>query len=220
MTSRVVLGSVFLACVLLTHPVLAQDVESPPTGADAEARGLFLAAQVAFDEGRFESAVQYFLQAFRLSGRPELLYNIGNTYDRLQQPEEALQHFEQYLQQQPGAENQRQVEARVRLLRQTLEARQAPAQADVTPSAATPSVPTPEQTAQASTAAPAPAAPPTAAPPAATATDEGSSTSWVIWGGLGAVVVAAAVVAVVIASGGDTTQDPLVPRDGAPVVKL
>lgn len=218
MANRVFLGSIFFACVLLTQPVFAQDPDAPPTGGDAEARGLFMAAQVAFDEGRFESAVQYFLQAFRLSGRPELLYNIGNTYDRLQQPEEALRHFEQYLRERPDAENQRQVEARVRLLRQTLEARQAPSPSDATPPAATITVPTPEQTAQASArTAPEPSP---SAPPAATAADEGSSASWVIWGGLGAVVVAAAVVAVVIASGGDTTQGPLVPREGTPVVKL
>lgn len=218
MVSRVFLGSVFFACVLLTQPVLAQEADAPPTGGDAEARGLFMAAQVAFDEGRFESAVQYFLQAFRLSGRPELLYNIGNTYDRLQQPEEALRHFEQYLQQRPGAENERQVEARVRLLRQTLETRQAPSPSEATPAPATVSAPTPEQTAQAS-AITAPEPTPSA-PPAATAADEGSSASWMIWGGLGAVVVAAAVVAVVLASGGDTTQEPLVPREGTPVVKL
>jgi len=223
MVSRVFLGSVFFTCLLLTQPVSAQEADAPPTGGDAEARGLFMAAQVAFDEGRFESAVQYFLQAFRLSGRPELLYNIGNTYDRLQKPEEALRHFEQYLQQRPGAENERQVEARVRLLRQTLEARQAPSTSEATPSEATlapatVSAPTPEQTAQASAYTEPERAP--SAPPAATTADEGSGTSWVIWGGLGAVVVAAAVVAVVIASGGDTTQGPLVPREGTPVVKL
>lgn len=195
----------------------AQEGAPPLSGADQEARALFMAAQVAFDEGRFESAVEYFLQSYRLSHRPELLYNIGNTYDRLQKPEEALQHFEQYLRERPDAENHLQVEARARLLRQSVETRRAQPLASA-PSVAPAVAPTPEQTAQAhASEAPAPI---TQAPPAATTAADDGGSSWLLWTGVGAAVVAATVVTIVIAASGSATQDPLVPQDGAPVVRL
>lgn len=190
----------------------AVDRDQAMSGTDQEARAIFMAAQVAFDEGRFESAVQYFLQSFRLSGRPELLYNIGNTYDRLQQPEQALHYFDQYLQQRPNAENNKQVEARTRLLRQAVDQRRTSVNTPV-------AVPTPEQTAQAHAAATEPLAP-SQAPPAATASANEGGSSWLLWTGLGTAVVAATIVTVVMATGGTTTQDPLLPSDGVAVRRL
>lgn len=208
-----------------SQPVFAQqsaqqsEQASPPqvNGADQEARALFMAAQVAFDEGRFDSAVQYFVQSHRLSQRPELLYNIGNTYDRLQQPEQALEYFDQYLRERPNADNRLQVEARARLLRQSLAARQT---SNATTAPIEPTVPTPEQTAQAH-ATEYEITPPAAAPPSATVVSEEGGSGWILWAGIGAAVVAATVVVVVLASsGGSTTQAPLVPEAGAPVVRL
>jgi tetratricopeptide (TPR) repeat protein len=200
----------------------SQSGQAQLSGADQEARALFMAAQVAFDEGRFESAVQYFLQSYRLSQRPELLYNIGNTYDRLQQPEQALEYFDRYLRERPNAENHLQVEARVRLLRQSVSARQAQPHTSSTPSAPSTeaAVPTPQQTAQAHVEANEPAAIPPAAPQQATRAEDDSGPYWLLWGGVGAAVIAATVVTVVIATSGSTTQEPLVPQDGAHVVRL
>lgn len=196
-----------------------QPEQAQLSGADQEARALFMAAQVAFDEGRFESAVQYFLQSYRLSARPELLYNIGNTYDRLQQPEQALEYFDRYMRERPTAENHLQVEARARLLRQSVEARRAQPTTAGAPSPAV--APTPQQTAEAhvqANEAPTPQA--ASAPQAATTVDADSGPNWLLWTGVGAAVIAATVVTVVIATSGSTTQDPLVPQDGAPVVRL
>jgi tetratricopeptide (TPR) repeat protein len=189
------------------------ETDAPMGGTDAEARAVFMAAEVAFNEGRFESAVQYFLQSFRLSGRPELLYNIGNTYDRLQKPEEALEYFDLYLRQRPNAENNKQVEARTRLLRRAVDERA------MFPNSAAPPVPTPEETAQAQVAAfEAPA--PVSAPPAAIApTSEGDS-SWLLWTGVGASAVIVTVVAIVIATSANTTQGPLLPSDDVAVRRL
>jgi len=188
--------------------------DSVLTATDREARAVFMAAEVAFEEGRFQSAVEYFLQSFRLSGRPELLYNIGNTYDRLQKPEEALEYFDQYLRQRPNAENNKQVEARTRLLRQAVDERRIFADG-----AAPHAAPTPEQTAQAHVAA-TEAPGPTQAPPAATAPTAESDSSWILWGSVAVAVMTATVVTVLVATHSTTTQDPLLPSSDVPVRRL
>jgi tetratricopeptide (TPR) repeat protein len=85
---------------------------------DKAARGLFEAGSVAFEEGRFEEALNHFSKAYELSpNRHLLLYNIGSSLDRLRRDKEALSNFERYLELNPTAPNRPAVEARVRLLR-------------------------------------------------------------------------------------------------------
>jgi tetratricopeptide (TPR) repeat protein len=64
---------------------------------DEEARGLFMAGQAAFRDQRWDDAMRYFQQAFDLSPRPELLYNVGVAADRLRRDQEALAAFERFL---------------------------------------------------------------------------------------------------------------------------
>ena len=69
-------------------PAVAQPTGSPSTAdpsADAEARAHYQAGQLAFDQGRFENALESFRMAYALSQRPELLYNIASAADRLRQ---------------------------------------------------------------------------------------------------------------------------------------
>lgn len=89
--------------------------------ADVEARALFQAGLVAFGDGRYENALDYFERAYELSGRTQLLFNIGTTADRLRQEEKALEAFERYLAAHPDAENRREVEARLRILKREVE---------------------------------------------------------------------------------------------------
>jgi len=91
---------------------LAEDEESP-----SEARALFLAGRVAFEEGRFEAAIRHFEASYELSQRAALLYNIAQCYDRLRRDRDAMEAFERYLQVSPMAENRSTVEARLRALR-------------------------------------------------------------------------------------------------------
>ena len=99
--------------------------EAPDESRDQQARALFGAAEEAFAAGRFEDALRYFRESHELSGRPELLYNIGTTADRLQREEDAVEAFEQYLAARPDAENAAQVRARVEALRVEIAAEQA-----------------------------------------------------------------------------------------------
>lgn len=119
----------------------AQEAEGS-NASDEEARALYQAGRVAFDDGRFADALGYFERAHELSGRPQLLFNIGSAADRLRRNAVALEHFEAYLEAVPDAENRRSVEARITLLRDALEHGREHGTAED-------QVPTPEETAAA-----------------------------------------------------------------------
>jgi tetratricopeptide (TPR) repeat protein len=191
---------------------LAQDAPAdgdavPSASHDAEARALFQAGSVAFNDGRFEDALSYFTRSHELSGRPELLYNIGTTQDRLRREPEAVSAFEAYLEAVPDAHNRREVEGRLRVLREEI-AREADAERARARDATT--------------------APVTDAP-SSEPVDRGESgggedviTSWWLWTIIG-VVVAGAVVGAVVATqttGGDTYPDLLTGSDGTVVFTL
>jgi len=111
--------------------------------ADAEARGLFDAAMAAFDDGRFDDALGYFQRSHDLSHRPELLFNIASTYERLRHDREAVENYEAYLEALPNASNRAFVEGRLRILRPIVEAE---AEGRTTPTETT--VPTPRDVAE------------------------------------------------------------------------
>jgi hypothetical protein len=116
-----------LACglVVVSASAAAQPRRTPsPQQADAardeEARALFEAGRVAFDNGRFEDALGHFRRAHELSGRPQLLYNIGAAADKLRLDEQTLEAFRAYLAGVPDARNRAEVEARVAVLEQAV----------------------------------------------------------------------------------------------------
>jgi tetratricopeptide (TPR) repeat protein len=84
---------------------------------EAEARANFEAGRIAFVDGRFADALPYFERAHELTGRPELLYNIGVCRDRIGHDVEALEAFEAYLAAIPDAANRSEVEQRIETAR-------------------------------------------------------------------------------------------------------
>jgi len=108
------------ACILVASvfavPVRAQE----PDPRDTEARRLFEAGESAFSDGRYEDALERFRDAHELSHRPRLLYNIATAAERLRRDREALEAYEAYLAALPDAHNRREVEARIRILQETL----------------------------------------------------------------------------------------------------
>jgi tetratricopeptide (TPR) repeat protein len=86
--------------------------------ADKRARVLFEQGRVAFQEGRYRDAWDYFRRAYLLSKRPELLYNVGQSADRMRMDREALEAFRLYLKRLPDAANRREVENRIRALQE------------------------------------------------------------------------------------------------------
>lgn len=97
--------------------VAAADAET-----DEEARALYQAGRIAFDQGRFDSALDYFQRSYELSGRPALLFNIGSAADRLRKDEIALDAFERYLEAVPDSPDRASVESRIEVLRAAIEA--------------------------------------------------------------------------------------------------
>lgn len=65
-------------------------------GEDVRARELFQNGAILYDEGRYEEAVLAFEEAYRLSGRPALLFNIANALERLGRWQEALDVLSRY----------------------------------------------------------------------------------------------------------------------------
>jgi tetratricopeptide (TPR) repeat protein len=133
-TSRVIAG-LLLLLFSFAAGARAQETQPEPGGDDGpgvedpfredarelEARTLFEAGRLAFEDGRFEDALASFERAHRLSNRSLLLFNIGACLDRLQRHAEAIDAFERYLEAQPEAANRAEVEARVGQMRAAAE---------------------------------------------------------------------------------------------------
>ena len=120
-------ATIIVAAALTLGLGLSPSVEAQsetPSSADQEARSLYNAGRIAFNEGRFQNALDYFQRAYELSGRPGLLHNVGTTADRLRMDELALSAFEQYLEEVPDAQNRSSVEARIAVLQQAVSAHQ------------------------------------------------------------------------------------------------
>lgn len=102
---------------LLTAPGWAHAQD----GGDEEARALYAAGEVAYDEGRFEDALTQFQRAYELSGRPELLYNVGLAATNAGDERTALAALERYIAEIPDAPNRGIVEGRIANLRREID---------------------------------------------------------------------------------------------------
>lgn len=196
MRGATVWGAGVLVILLGSQAALGQapETDGPDPGRDAEARALFTAGKVAYEEGRYDDALDHFERAYALSGRPELLYNMGQTLDRLRRDAEAVKALRRFLDEVPDTPHRKQVAARIRALEQALEERER---------AGAQEVPTPEQTAR---AAQGPGAAAPSEPRADRDPDRGGvHTKWWLWTGVGALVVTGVVVAVLVAGGGGAT---------------
>ena len=87
-----------------------------PKETDKRARELFEKGRAAWDEGRYREAWEHWHHSYRLSRKPELLYNVGQAADRLRMDREALEAFRLYLEKNPDAPNRKEVENRIRIL--------------------------------------------------------------------------------------------------------
>ncbi len=83
---------------------------------DQAARIRYQQGTSAFDSGDYDTALERFRQAYELSPRPALLYNIAATLDRLRRDEEAADALRAYLEAVPDAPDRTEIEARLRVL--------------------------------------------------------------------------------------------------------
>lgn len=85
------------------------------------ARASYDAGAEAFEAGRFSAALDHFSEAYELSSRAELLYNIGAAHDRLGRRESAIRNYTEYLEALPDASNRAYTQARVEILQRELD---------------------------------------------------------------------------------------------------
>jgi tetratricopeptide (TPR) repeat protein len=84
------------ACAVADTPAHAQ-VKSEKAANDQRARELFQKGDTAYAEGRYEEALAAFSEAYELSGRAQLLFNVSNALERLGRYQEAVDALEKYL---------------------------------------------------------------------------------------------------------------------------
>lgn len=82
-----------LAIVSPPRPAHAQQQPAE----DARARELFLEGEAHYAAGRYELAAERYLEAYELSQRAELLFNVGNAYERLGDYEKAARYLTEYV---------------------------------------------------------------------------------------------------------------------------
>lgn len=179
--------------------VTVGSAQGASTSDDEVARNLFQAGKVAYDAGDFEGAFEFFEKSYARSHRPELLYNIGQTADRLRNDQKTLDSFRAYLAALPNADNRAEVENRIRALERTRSVAPAPTPAE-TAAAAMPSASSTPVT-------------------AATTDDTPLTGQWWFWTVIGAVVVGGVVTAIALSSG-DEQAGPLNGNTGVTVMTL
>ena len=140
---------------------------------DERAKAHFLAGQSYYEQASYTDALREFNEAYRISKRPALLYNIARCHEALEQYADAVKMLEAYLDQDPQTSDRAAVETRIGNLKEREAAQQKAQKA-----AAEPATPPP------ATATAPPAAPPAPAPRKRVAT-------WIVGGiGLGALAAA------------------------------
>jgi tetratricopeptide (TPR) repeat protein len=82
----------------LSMPAHAQQqpADRPVKEEDSRARELFLEGEAHYAAGRYELAAERYLEAYQLSQRPELLFNLGNAYERMGEYEKAADYLRRY----------------------------------------------------------------------------------------------------------------------------
>lgn len=98
----------FVCALCSTSPALADRTS------DAKAR--FGEAARAYREARYAEAITLFLEANALEPHPELIFNVGQAYEKLGDVPSALRSYREYLRLQPHAADRVTVEASIRNL--------------------------------------------------------------------------------------------------------
>ncbi len=113
---------VLVALTLLASTAHAQEAPAepprtpgtPPTEADLEiAKAHFRTGQIDYEQSRYPEAAREFETAFRLSGKVELLYNVGKAYAGAGDLARALAAYRRWLAAAPAAPDRDAVAARV-----------------------------------------------------------------------------------------------------------
>lgn len=122
------LRPLFVAFLLVASAASPGRLHAQGAVEDDAARSLFRLGEVAYFEGRFEESLRHFQQAYDLSHRAQLLYNIGQAADRAGDRRRALTAFESFLAEVPVNPNRAFVVSRIDVLRREVAAEDAAAE--------------------------------------------------------------------------------------------
>ena len=104
---------------LLAAPVLAVADDDP----DPEYIAKKSSATEAFKAGRFAQAAQLYTEAFEISPRGNLLYNIGLSYENAGEIEQAVKFYERFVQALPNSPQRPAVQRQIATLKTSLRGR-------------------------------------------------------------------------------------------------
>jgi tetratricopeptide (TPR) repeat protein len=85
---------------------------------DERAKAHFLAGQSYYDQASYADALKEFNEAYRLSKKPALLYNIARCFEGLGQLGDAVNMLERYLTDEPETPDRTSIEERIRNLKE------------------------------------------------------------------------------------------------------
>lgn len=132
-------GSFPVLCLLLILGALLDirtvRADGPPTPAtqddpESKAREAFNRGRIHYDNGNFQRSAEAFEEAYRLSNRHPLLYNLYLAYRDANQQDNAARALASYLALVDAVENRTQLEARLKALEDGIAKREAEEAAD------------------------------------------------------------------------------------------
>jgi tetratricopeptide (TPR) repeat protein len=182
-------------------PAAPHAVQDPTGLMDDEARQHFQIGKTLYDAGRFPQAAEEFEQAYRLSNRPELLYNMYVAYRDAGNTQKAIESLRGYLEKVPDASDRINLKARLQSMEET-----AARQAEQERAAAEQARKEAEARSVAQTAA-APAAVQDEPKKTETTATERSIVPWILVGTGGALLVAGTVTGVLALDGASQLED-------------
>jgi tetratricopeptide (TPR) repeat protein len=185
-----------LICVLALAAGAAAD---PTPDSAADAKRLYQEGNTHFNLGEYDKAAENFKEAYRLSKKPLLLYNVAQAYRLGHEPDKALTFYKNFLNSMPDAENRAEVEQYIKDLEALVASQDATAKKPPTGTVAPDEhvkIPPPDKAVTGPSGPSGPSVP-------EERHDQGRPIykKWWFWAGIGAVAVGATV-AVVAASGG------------------
>lgn len=120
--------------ILFTLFVCAPRSWAQVSASDQEAaKAHFLAGSSYYDAANYSDAVKEFNEAYRLSKRPDLLYNIALGYERLSDFDNAISTLKRYLVEKVNAPDRNMIESRIKNLEKLRDIRNNPPIAPGTP---------------------------------------------------------------------------------------
>ena len=108
----------FATALVFAAAAHAQEAK-PAKAADPEAAAAerYKAGVAAFDAGKFAEALAAFTEAYNLSSKTDLLYNLGVCAEKVGDRDKAIAYYRLYLEEKPDAEDAAEVKARLEALR-------------------------------------------------------------------------------------------------------